>query len=129
MSKLLKWVFFTVAIALIPTFALGFRLRSHFASITFHQWLGDGELLFSAACLAAASFVEVSLTRRQRDNMWMIALGCSGLLFMMATMAYAETKASIGQGQLYDQTFVGWTSFIVFMLTSGTTSATTYFHR
>lgn len=113
-EKLVKWLFFSVFLALLPLAFNAFGLLFQSQDLTLDGLLQNGELLLVAASLSAAAIGELIGSGPNRRLAKIVSGGGAVLVLCMASFFFAIV-ASTTNNENADVSFVAWTSVVFFV--------------
>jgi hypothetical protein len=129
LKKILVWLIFGVAFALLPVIvnALNLATRGHGSS--FPDLVGRGELLLTAAALCATATGDLLSTVSQLDSVRLALAGLNLLMVAVASLWFGSVASAYLDGATVAKAFVCWgsTAVLVFsLITSTATVAVTH---
>ncbi|HVF05834.1 MAG TPA: hypothetical protein VNA20_13410 [Frankiaceae bacterium] len=95
MTRLVRWVLFTVAIALVPFAFFWVRSTQRGASAGLADVVGGGDLYLVAAAIVAGGIGELAGARRRRQPLTLLlAYGFAVLVLLWSALLFADTAAA-----------------------------------
>jgi hypothetical protein len=121
-----KWILFDWLLAIVPAFLVAFAFWMRRQNFHISDILGDGQLFFFCAALAASMFGDLSelgdkLSESQKNDVKLCEVGIvfvilfSSFAFGAATQAPANAKSRVAETSLWLSVA---TSFLVFWMRS-----------
>lgn len=94
LTRLTRWLLFTVAVALVPFAFFWVRATHRGAPAGLADVVGNGELYLVAAAIAAAGIGELAGTRRRHPLTLLTATGVTLLVLLWSALLFADTAAA-----------------------------------
>jgi hypothetical protein len=119
-AKLVKWLIFSVILALLPLAFNYLRLEMRGQDATLQALLGNGELLLVAAAISAAAIGEVIGSGKAYGAPKFLAGGGALMILALASMQFADVAAAQALPS-YRPGVVVWASqfFFIFAVITG----------
>ncbi len=114
--KVIRWMLFSVSIALVPLFFNYFSLKLRGFDVDVQQIIQNGELMLIIAAMSAAAIGELVGSSGQARILKVVAGGSSTLLLMLAALYYADVASLRFSGSMPDADSVAMMSFALFGL-------------
>ncbi len=114
-EKVLRWMIFSVVLALIPLLANALITVTFGASLTLTGMLEHGELLLIAAALSAAGAGELFGTSNTNKLKKITAGGGSILILLSAAIYFASISSAASMGALIDISMVSIVSIVFYV--------------
>jgi len=115
--RILRWLFFTVVIALAPILCFWHNIGLEGGVATQEVLLGKGELYLISCALAAAAIGELVATGWEQATAKVICAGGCILIVVLATSAYAVVASHLEKQDGYSQFAVASRSWKLFVFT------------
>ena len=114
-DKTLRWLFFSVIIAVLPILFNGLSAVTRNERIEWRELFTHGELLLAAAIISAGAGSELfgrssAVFRRTR----LIMVGMTYLIFFLASLWFASIADLIREGGKMNTDLVAWGSVLIF---------------
>jgi hypothetical protein len=114
-EKLLRWIIFSVVLALIPIFFNAISLQTRGKTATIAELLQHGELYLIGAALCAAAIGEL-LGSGPRLRLWKIICGGAATVVLMFTaLCFADVSAAWIENSTVELVVIRNTSIILFL--------------
>ncbi len=97
-QKLLNWLIFSVAMALLPIVFTALSLRTRGNAVDFATLVSHGELLIVAAALSARGVGEILLARSPNSLTRTIVGGAALVILGLASLYFADVAAGHRSG-------------------------------
>ena len=112
MDKLLKWLIFSVVIALLPIIFYSLQLLTRGLSPTLELVTSKGELLLISTAMAAGALGELITSQSDKKIFKIIAGGGSVIILLICSLYYADVASCILTNQAIQAEVVSRISII-----------------
>ena len=113
--KLLRWLIFSVILALVPLGVSWLIQLTHGVSPSLYSLLQHGELLLIAAALSAAATGELIGSGDNLLKGKLVAGGVSLLIVVFSAIYFASISASVVAQSTLDNSVIGASSLIIYI--------------
>lgn len=121
MDSLLRWLFYSVMLGLLPIFAGWFNARLGEGGTSWSQVIAHGELLLPTAAICAASIGELVAGKVRHAPLALISGGVATLVLALSCMYYVLVSTAIpGRNPDPDAIALVSLAFYVSAVVSGT---------
>jgi len=116
-DKILRWLIFSVVIALLPLAFNLLRFSSRGTPLSLLTILSNGELLLISAAIAAAAAGELFASGQNYIKAKLFAGGGCVIVLILASFLFADISVAIASGEKISQEAVSTNSIVIFILT------------
>ena len=105
-QKIIRWVIFSVIVALLPIIFNGLVLLTKGNLFEIETLTGRGELLLIAAAMAASAIGELIASGKTMASIKLIAGGCCLIVLSMASLYFAHVSYALMAKEFVDYLIV-----------------------
>ena len=109
-EKLVRWLVFSVAIALLPLAFNGLKVLGRGETLTFVSLCSRGELLLISAAISAAAIGELVGRGGGKAIPKLLAVGSCVIILALASWWFADVSFAINYGEAFDRERVAFGS-------------------